>query len=132
MPALSFEAPGRLKLGQPVAIIDIGSNSVRLVAYEGLSRAVTPIYNEKVLCGLGRHVATTGRLDDDAVDKALRALARFRVLCDTMNVSEVFVLATAAARDASNGPADSVSHGDGIHDGTGCARPFQMWAASTG
>ena len=65
----------------------------------------TPIYNEKVLCGLGRHVATTGRLDDEAVDRALRALARFRVLCETMNVSDIFVLATAAARDASNGPA---------------------------
>ncbi|WP_230531079.1 exopolyphosphatase [Microvirga roseola] len=98
------EAQGRLKIGQPVAIIDIGSNSVRLVAYEGLARAVTPIYNEKVLCGLGRHVATTGRLDDDAVDRALRALARFKVLCETMHVSQVFVLATAAARDASNGP----------------------------
>ncbi|EIM28487.1 exopolyphosphatase [Microvirga lotononidis] len=105
MQAVSQEAQGRLKIGRPVAIIDIGSNSVRLVAYEGLSRAVTPIYNEKVLCGLGRHVATTGRLDDEAVDRALRALARFRVLCDTMHVSEVFVLATAAARDASNGPA---------------------------
>src|SRR5690349_3054881 len=105
MPALSFEAPGRLKLGQPAAIIDIGSNSVRLVVYEGLSRAVTPLYNEEVLCGLGRHVATTGRLDEDAVDRALRALARFRVLCETMQVSDVFVLATAAARDASNGPA---------------------------
>ncbi|MBZ6074760.1 exopolyphosphatase [Microvirga puerhi] len=99
------EAQGRLKIGRPVAIIDIGSNSVRLVAYEGVSRAPTPIYNEKVLCGLGRHVATTGRLDDDAVERALRALARFRVLCDTMDVSEIYVLATAAARDASNGPA---------------------------
>jgi exopolyphosphatase/guanosine-5'-triphosphate,3'-diphosphate pyrophosphatase len=98
-------APGRLKVGRPVAIIDIGSNSVRLVAYEGLSRAPTPLYNEKVLCGLGRHVATTGRLDDEAVDRALRALARFRVLCDTMGVGQVNVLATAAARDASNGPA---------------------------
>jgi exopolyphosphatase/guanosine-5'-triphosphate,3'-diphosphate pyrophosphatase len=88
-----------------VAIIDIGSNSVRLVAYEGLTRAPTPLYNEKVLCGLGRHVATTGRLDEDAVEKALRALARFRVLCDTMGIEEVMVLATAAARDASNGPA---------------------------
>ncbi|MEZ0170271.1 exopolyphosphatase [Microvirga sp. TS319] len=105
MQTIAREAQGRLKIGQPVAIIDIGSNSVRLVAYEGLARAVTPIYNEKVLCGLGRHVATTGRLDEDAVDRALRALARFRVLCDTMQVSEVFVLATAAARDATNGPA---------------------------
>jgi exopolyphosphatase/guanosine-5'-triphosphate,3'-diphosphate pyrophosphatase len=99
------EAQGRLDVGRPVAIIDIGSNSVRLVAYEGLTRAPTPLYNEKVLCGLGRHVATTGRLDEDAVDRALRALARFRVLCETMGVAEVFVLATAAARDASNGPA---------------------------
>jgi exopolyphosphatase/guanosine-5'-triphosphate,3'-diphosphate pyrophosphatase len=105
MQTVSREAQGRLKIGRPVAIIDIGSNSVRLVAYEGLARSVTPIYNEKVLCGLGRGVATTGRLDEEAVDRALRALARFRVLCDTMNVSDVFVLATAAARDASNGPA---------------------------
>lgn len=99
------EAPGRLKVGRPVAIIDIGSNSVRLVAYEGLTRAPTPIYNEKVLCGLGRSVATTGRLNDEAVARALKALARFRVLCATMRVGRVWVLATAAARDASNGPA---------------------------
>ncbi|HEU6441794.1 MAG TPA: exopolyphosphatase [Microvirga sp.] len=105
MQTIVREAQGRLKIGRPLAIIDIGSNSVRLVAYEGMARALTPIYNEKVLCGLGRHVATTGRLDEDAVDRALRALARFRVLCDTMQVSDVFVLATAAARDATNGPA---------------------------
>ena len=91
--------------GEPIAIIDIGSNSVRLVAYEGLTRAPTPIYNEKVLCGLGRHVATTGRLDDEAVERALKALARFRVLCRTIGVADVHVLATAAARDASNGEA---------------------------
>lgn len=89
----------------PVAIIDIGSNSVRLVAYDGLTRAPTPLYNEKVLCGLGRNVLTTGRLGDEAVRRALGALARFRVLCATMRVSRLFVLATAAARDASNGPA---------------------------
>ena len=57
-------------------IIDIGSNSVRLVAYEGLTRAPTPIYNEKVLCGLGRDVATTGRLDDEAVAARAEGAAR--------------------------------------------------------
>lgn len=88
----------------PVAIIDIGSNSVRLVAYDGLSRAPTPLYNEKVLCGLGRNVLTTGRLNDDAVARALGALRRFRILCATMRIGRVFVLATAAARDAENGP----------------------------
>ena len=96
------EARGRLP-GEPVAIIDIGSNSVRLVAYESLSRALTPIFNEKVLCGLGRGVATTGFLSDDATAKALAALQRFRVLCRTMGIANIRVLATAAVRDAANG-----------------------------
>jgi exopolyphosphatase/guanosine-5'-triphosphate,3'-diphosphate pyrophosphatase len=97
--------PGRLDVGPPVAIVDIGSNSVRLVAYEGLTRAPAPLFNEKVLCGLGDNVATTGQLDQGAIGKALRALKRFRVICAHMRVGAVHVLATAAARDASNGPA---------------------------
>ncbi|GEP05953.1 exopolyphosphatase [Methylobacterium oxalidis] len=99
------DTPDADELLAPVAIIDIGSNSVRLVAYDGLTRAPTPLYNEKVLCGLGRNVLTTGRLNEEAVRRALAALARFRVLCTTMRVSRLFVLATAAARDAENGPA---------------------------
>ena len=90
--------------GRPVAIIDIGSNSVRLVAYESSSRAPAPLYNEKVLCGLGRNVLTSGRLADEAVARALEALARFRVLCATIGAGEVYAVATAAARDAANGP----------------------------
>ncbi len=97
------EVRGRLKNGPGMAVIDIGSNSVRLVAYDGLNRSPTPIFNEKVLCGLGRAVATTGRLTDGAVTKALGALKRFRALCDVMRVGEIRVLATAAARDAANG-----------------------------
>ncbi|MDB5594705.1 MAG: exopolyphosphatase [Hyphomicrobiales bacterium] len=98
------DAPGRLVALSPIAIVDIGSNSVRLVAYEGLSRSPTPIFNDKVLCGLGRGVATTGRLPQEGVDRALAALRRFRVLCEAMDISDIYVLATAAARDASNGP----------------------------
>lgn len=78
---------------------------MRLVIYEGHSRAPTPLYNEKLLCGLGRGVATTGRLPEDAVERALQALARFRLLCQMADVRWVRVLATAAARDAANGPA---------------------------
>lgn len=106
----AFIAPAPLAegLGQDrrrsVAIIDIGSNSVRLVAYDGLTRAPTPMYNEKVLCGLGRNVFTTGRLNDEAVARALAALSRFRILCQTMRVAQVLVIATAAPRDAQNGP----------------------------
>src|SRR5258705_12460510 len=70
-------AQGRLDHGPPVAVIDIGSNSVRLVVYEGLTRSPTPIFNEKVLAGLGREVQTTGLLAADAVEKALAALRGF-------------------------------------------------------
>jgi exopolyphosphatase / guanosine-5'-triphosphate,3'-diphosphate pyrophosphatase len=97
------DAQGRLKLGEAVAIIDIGSNSVRLVAYEGLTRAPTPIFNEKALCALGRGVGTTGLLADEAMDKTLKALKRYRILTDIMNIKDVTVIATAAARDAENG-----------------------------
>src|SRR4029077_15886428 len=62
-------AQGRLDHGPPVAVIDIGSNSVRLVVYEGLTRSPTPLFNEKVLAGLGREVQSTGLLATDAVEK---------------------------------------------------------------
>jgi exopolyphosphatase/guanosine-5'-triphosphate,3'-diphosphate pyrophosphatase len=87
-----------------VAVIDIGSNSVRLVVYESLSRSLVTLFNEKALCGLGREVQSTGLLAADAVTKALTALKRFRALCKIMKVGRVFAIATAAARDASNGP----------------------------
>jgi exopolyphosphatase / guanosine-5'-triphosphate,3'-diphosphate pyrophosphatase len=99
------EAPGRLPLGRPIAVIDIGSNSVRLVVYEGLVRAPTPIFNEKVLCGLGREVASKSILAKDAIEETLAALARFRALCRVMQVERVHAIATAAVREAKNGPA---------------------------
>jgi exopolyphosphatase/guanosine-5'-triphosphate,3'-diphosphate pyrophosphatase len=98
-------AKGRLDLGHPIGVIDIGSNSVRLVVYEGLARSPSPIFNEKVLCGLGREVQSTGLLPTDAMDKALAALRRFRALCATLRVGKTHVLATAACREAGNGRA---------------------------
>lgn len=94
---------GRLDHGPPIAVIDIGSNSIRLVIYEGLTRAPTPIFNEKVLAGLGRQVQTTGLLAQDAIDTALAALRRFRALCDILHVRRIWAIATAACRDARNG-----------------------------
>jgi exopolyphosphatase/guanosine-5'-triphosphate,3'-diphosphate pyrophosphatase len=96
---------GRLDHGPPIAVIDIGSNSVRLMIYEGLTRSPTPIFNEKVLAGLGREVQSTGLLASDAIDKALQALSRFRALCDTLQVRRIWAIATAACRDARNGRA---------------------------
>lgn len=99
-----YSAQGRLKRLSPVAIIDIGSNSVRLVVYEGLSRSPTPLYNEKILCGLGSQLASTGRLDDEAVERALATLRRYRMLAIQAGAQSIHTLATAAARDAINGP----------------------------
>ena len=92
------------KRASSVAVIDIGSNSVRLVVYEKMARSLITIFNEKALCGLGREVQTTGLLAPDAVAKALTALRRFRALCRVMKVGRVYAIATAACRDASNGP----------------------------
>jgi exopolyphosphatase/guanosine-5'-triphosphate,3'-diphosphate pyrophosphatase len=100
---LAEDAPGRLAGDGPIAIIDIGSNSVRLVVYERLTRAATPIFNEKELCGLARGLAATGRLDSGAIASALMALRRFHALTEQMRVTSLFVFATAAAREASNG-----------------------------
>jgi exopolyphosphatase/guanosine-5'-triphosphate,3'-diphosphate pyrophosphatase len=98
-------AQGRLDHGPPVGVFDIGSNSVRLVVYEGLTRSPTPIFNEKVLAGLGREVQSTGLLAPDAIEKATAALRRYRALCDTLGVERVWAIATAACRDARNGGA---------------------------
>jgi exopolyphosphatase / guanosine-5'-triphosphate,3'-diphosphate pyrophosphatase len=100
-----LDAQGRLDHGPPIAVIDIGSNSVRLVVYEGLVRSPTELFNEKALCGLGREVQSTGLLAADAVEHALATLKRFRALCDRMGVQKVFAIATAACRDAKNGRA---------------------------
>ena len=86
------------------AIIDIGSNTVRLVVYGGAMRAPTVLLNEKVTAKLGRDIASTGRLADEAMELALRGLARFALLLEDLDVADVEVVATAAVRDASNGP----------------------------
>jgi exopolyphosphatase/guanosine-5'-triphosphate,3'-diphosphate pyrophosphatase len=92
------EAPPR------TAIIDIGSNSVRLVVYQGPPRLPAVLFNEKVMAGLGRGLAATGRMDEGAVALAKTALARFAAVAREMDVASLRTVATAAVRDAANGP----------------------------
>ncbi len=89
---------------EPMGVIDIGSNSVRLVVYEGAVRAPVPIFNEKVLAGLGRNVASKGELEREGVERALTALQRFRAINRILGVKNVRAIATAACREATNGP----------------------------
>ncbi|WP_029008125.1 Ppx/GppA family phosphatase [Azospirillum halopraeferens] len=100
-----------------VAVIDIGSNSIRLVVYDGLKRSPLPVFNEKVLCGLGRGVEKTGRLNPAGVTQALQNLRRFEQLARGMRVGRLDVIATAAVRDAEDG-ADFVT---AVRDTTGLA-----------
>ncbi len=91
---------GRAHELEPIGVIDIGSNSVRLVVYEGAVRSPTPVFNEKVLCGLGRTVATTGHLGSEATARTIEALTRFRAVARVLKVKNLKAFATAAVREA--------------------------------
>jgi exopolyphosphatase/guanosine-5'-triphosphate,3'-diphosphate pyrophosphatase len=94
-----------LAAAERIGVIDLGSNSLRLVVFERLGAAVFPLFNEKVMCGLGRGIASTGRLSPDGVALALANLRRFVAFARAIGVDHLAVLATAAVRDASDGRA---------------------------
>ena len=85
------------------AVVDIGSNSIRLVVYDDLSRAPFPRFNEKSFCALGAGLDDAGRLDPAAIEMAVRAVGRFEAIARAMQVETVHVIATEATRRASNG-----------------------------
>ncbi|MGE5721364.1 MAG: Ppx/GppA family phosphatase [Sphingomonadales bacterium] len=89
---------------KPVAIVDIGSNSVRLVVYAGATRIPWIIFNEKVMAGLGQNMSKNGMMSEESQERALAALRRFRLLTREMGVMRTRVVATAAVREAANGP----------------------------
>ena len=111
-----FGEQNRVHELEPIGVIDIGSNSVRFVVYEGAVRAPTPLFNEKVLCGLGRSIATTGKLGGEAVDRALAALARFRSIARILGVKNVRAFATAAVREAEDGARVHRARREGVRD----------------
>lgn len=86
------------------AVIDVGSNSVRLVIYRLEGRAIWTVFNEKALAGLGRDLPATGRLSASGVELALAILRRFRVVLDRWPTDDVTVVGTAAVREAKDGP----------------------------
>jgi exopolyphosphatase/guanosine-5'-triphosphate,3'-diphosphate pyrophosphatase len=94
-----------LRDGQDAAVIDVGSNSVRLVVYRIDGRAMTPVLNEKVMAGLGRDLSRTGGLARSGIDVALRALRRFALLLEAGGVETVYAVGTAAVREATDGRA---------------------------
>ncbi len=86
-----------------VGVLDVGSNSVRLVVFDGAARSPAYFYNEKIMCALGSGLSETGRLNPVGRQRALRAIARFAALADGMGIAPLTAVATAAVREATDG-----------------------------
>ena len=99
------ESPFERRLSGRVGVVDIGSNTVRLVVYDVPTRLPIPIFNEKAQCGLGLGLGKSGRLNPRGVEEAVHSLSRFVRLAGAMAVDRLELVATAAVRDASDGPA---------------------------
>ncbi|MBS0564209.1 MAG: Ppx/GppA family phosphatase [Proteobacteria bacterium] len=98
-----FDDPSARAL-ERVGVVDVGSNSVRLVVFDGAARSPAYFYNEKILAGLGKGLAQTGRLNPEGRARALAALKRFAALAEGMDLPPLTCVATAAAREATDGP----------------------------
>ena len=98
-----FEDPSARALSR-VGVVDIGSNSVRLVVFDGAARSPAYFYNEKIMCALGAGMSDTGRLNPEGRKRALSALRRFQRLAEGMDLPPLTAVATAAVRDAIDGP----------------------------
>ncbi len=98
-----FQDPDAQALSR-VAVIDVGSNSVRLVVFDGAARSPAYFFNEKLMCGLGAGLADTGILNPKGRKRALAALHRFTALAEGMGATPIHTVATAAVREASDGP----------------------------
>ena len=97
-----FDDPSARALSR-VGVVDVGSNSVRMVVFDGAARSPAYFYNEKIMCGLGKGLAETGRLNPQGRIRALAALRRFAMLAEGMEVNSMTVVATAATREAADG-----------------------------
>ena len=98
-----FDDPSARALSR-VGVVDVGSNSVRMVVFDGAARSPAYFFNEKIMCGLGKGLAETGYLNPEGRKRALAALKRFSLLADGMGISPLTVVATAATREAIDGP----------------------------
>ncbi len=98
-----FQDPRARKLSR-VGVVDVGSNSIRLVVFDGAARSPAYFYNEKVMCGLGKGLAETGLLNPEGKSRALDALQRFQSLADGLGLEPLNAVATAAMREAADGP----------------------------
>lgn len=87
-----------------VGVVDVGSNSVRLVVFDGAARSPAYFYNEKIMCALGAGLSETGHLNPEGRARALSAIRRFQEIARQICHGDLTAVATAAVREASDGP----------------------------
>jgi exopolyphosphatase/guanosine-5'-triphosphate,3'-diphosphate pyrophosphatase len=90
------------KLINKEAIIDLGSNSIRMLIYDNLLNSQIPIFNEKAICELGKNLDKTGKLDPKGSDFALSVLQRFKRILSNLKVKKFKIIGTAAIREATD------------------------------
>ncbi len=98
-----FDDPGTRALSR-VGVVDVGSNSVRMVVFDGAARSPAYFYNEKVMCELGAGLSETGHLNPRGRERAMAALQRFKRIAEDLGLPGLHVVATAAVREAKDGP----------------------------
>ncbi len=111
-----FDDPSARALSR-VGVVDVGSNSVRLVVFDGAARSPAYFYNEKIMCALGAGLSETGRLNPEGRERALSAIRRFQHLARGMGLAPLMAVATAAVREASDGAefCEQVERETGLH-----------------
>lgn len=101
-----------------VAVLDIGSNSVRMVVFNTSTQPPVKIYNEKTVCALGRDLGTTGLLNATAAKEALNAIHHYKNVIDTdFPSAKILAVGTASLREAGDGAqfVDMVAADTGIN-----------------
>jgi len=111
-----FDDPGTRALSR-VGVVDVGSNSVRMVVFDGAARSPAYFYNEKVMCELGAGLSETGHLNPRGRERAMAALQRFQRIAEDLGLPGLHVVATAAVREAKDGPefCQDVKDQTGLH-----------------
>ena len=84
------------------AIIDLGSNSIRMLIYDNILNSQIPVFNEKAVCQLGKNLDRTGKLDPKGAEFALTVLKRFKQILSNLKVKKYKAIGTAALRESTD------------------------------
>ena len=83
-------------------VIDIGSNTIRLMVYRVEDGAIHPVLNKKYATGLVGYINSKGRMSKEGIRKAVEILSELRAVTQQIRLREIFPFATASLRNITN------------------------------